>query len=891
MRFERWLGTMPLKIRSLFRRRQLDQELDEEIGYHLERKIAAYVAEGMAPEEARFAALRAFGGVEYRKEDLRDQRGAWGLGWLDSIWQDVRFGLRRLRKQPTFTSLAVLTLALGVGAATTIFSVIHSVLLDPFPYVDADRVVNVQIQDLAVGRSVGRTAFPLPEFLEYQAQSHVFDEVIGGGHEDILMTSGEGAEHFDGGFVTSNTFRFLGVPALVGRGLLPEDAKPGAPPVFVMAYKVWLSRYNLDPTIVGRSFVLNGVPTTLVGVMPPRFTKFAADVWRTVPLDRGNPDINRRAFRLQARLKPGLTLAQAEADLEPIARRLATIYPKNYPNRFVIRVVSWVDSLVVQFRTTLYTLAAAVGLLLLIACSNVANMLLAKATTREKEIAVRVSFGATRWRVIRQMLLESALLALCASAAGWLLAYVGIKSLVPLIPALLLPSEVVIGLNVPVLVFSLALTAVTALLFGSVPAMYAVRRDVVESLKDSSKSADVGSGRGRFRNGLVVVQVALSLVLLVGAGLLMRTLVALQRVDLGFNPDHVLAGRVPLPRGVYDTAAAKQRFFQALLQRLQAMPGVVAASAATGMAAFSWIAAGEVDVPGQAHSERWDAVYQLCSEGYFSTLGVRLARGRTLSNFDVNEAQKVAVVNQTLVNRYFGAANPIGRSIKLTMLQSLPKGAVDNPVFEIVGVIADVKNHGIQDPPMPEVLIPYTITGAFDRGILVKTVGEPGALINSVRREIWAVDRNVALTFTGTLTEYLNLFSYAEPRFTLLLLGVFAGLGLVLAVIGVYSVMTYTVSQRTRELGIRMALGAGRADLVWQVMAMGARLLLVGLVLGVLASFGVTRVISGQLWGVSPQDPSTLIGVVGVLVVAGLAACYLPARKATVIDPMVALRR
>ena len=883
-----FLRTVASGLRSLFGRERVDRELDEELRTYLEMETGEKMKQGMSPKDALRAVRLERGSIEAAKEVVRS------AGWeffVQTCWQDVRYGLRRLLKQPTFTGLAVVTLALGVGAATTIFSLIQNVLLDPFPYVNAERVAVVQIQDVSTVRPGGRTAFPLPEFLEYQEQNHVFEEVIGGGHEDVLLTTAEGPEQFDGAFVTPNTFRFLGVPALVGRGLVPEDGTPGAPPVFVMAHKMWLSRYNLDPTIIGQSFVLNGVPTTLVGIMPPRFTKFAADLWRAVPLDRSNPDVNRRSFRLQARLKPGVTLKQAEADLDPIAHRLAAIFPKNYPNRFVVQVVSWVDMVVVQFRTTLYTLAAAVGLLLLIACSNVGNMLLAKGTTREKEIALRAALGASRWRVIRQLLIESSLLALCGAAVGCLFAYVGIKGLVPLMPITRLPSEVVIGLNVPVLVFGVALSVVTGLLFGLVPALKAARRDVVESLKDSSKGASRGSRGGQLRNALVVIEVALSLVLLVGAGLLMRSVVALQRVDLGLNPDRILVARVPLPRGQYDTAPAKQRFFQTLLERLHALPGVVAASESTGLPISLYGSiAGEIDIPGQTHTERWDAVYELCSEGYFPTLGVRLVRGRTLSNVDVNDARKVVVVNQTLVNRYFGPLNPIGRQVKLTMLQSLPNGAVANATFEIVGVIADVKNRGIQDPAMPEVLIPYTITGAFERGIAVKTAGEPSAMLNSVRREIWAVDHNVALTFAGTLSEYLKLLSYAEPRFSMIILGMFAGLGLILAVIGVYSVIAYSVSQRTHEIGIRMALGAGRADVLWMVVRMGFRLIGVGLVVGLLASFGVTRVIASQLWGVSPHDPFTLVAVVGVVIAAGLVACYVPARKATVVDPIIALR-
>src|SRR5688572_26266349 len=350
------------------------------------------------------------------------------------IPQDVRYGWRGLTRQPGFACLAVPTLALGIGAATTMFSVIHNVLLNPFPYADPQRVVSIQIRDTSSSRPGGRIFFQVPEFLDYQEQNHVFDEVIAGTNEDVLQATGEGTEQFVGGLVSPNMFRFLGVPAVLGRGLIPDDAKPGAPPVFVMAYKMWLSRYNLDPGVLGRTFVLNGVPTTCVGVMPQRFTKLGADLWRPVALSRGDPQIARRFFMFQARLKPDVTFEQATADIEVIARRLAQVYPKNYPKQFAVRIVSWADSIVGQFKTTLYTLAAAVALLLLIGCSNVANMLLARGAVREREIAIRLSLGASRGRVIRQLLVESVMLAIAGAIVGCLFAQGGIKALVLLIP-------------------------------------------------------------------------------------------------------------------------------------------------------------------------------------------------------------------------------------------------------------------------------------------------------------------------------------------------------------------------------------------------------------------------------------------------------------------------
>jgi putative ABC transport system permease protein len=821
---------------------------------------------------------------------------------MQTIWQDVRYGWRGLVRQPGFASLAVLTLALGIGAATTVFSVIQNVLLDPFPYVDADRVVTVQIRDVTSARPGGRNFFQVPEFLELQEQSHVFEEVTGGTNEDVLQATDEGTEQFVGGAVTANNFRFLGVAPVLGRGLTPDDVKPGAPPVFVMSYKMWLGRYNLDPGVLNRTFVLNGVPTICVGVMPARFTKLAADLYRPIVLNRGDPQVNRRFFMFQARLKPGVTFQQAEADVDVIARRLAKEYPDRYPKQFVVRIVGWVDSIVGQFKTTLYTLAAAVGLLLLIACTNVANMLLARGAAREREMAIRLSLGASRLRVVRQLLIESLLLAVLGAVVGCLFAYGGIKALVTLIPEGLIPREAAIRLNVPVLFFSLAIAMCTAILFGLAPALQGAKRDMVEPLKSSGKGVAGGFRRAGLRNAFVVVEVALSLMLLAGAGLLMRSFVNLQRVDLGLNPDNILVARLPLPRGQFGTAAAKQRFFEPLLQRLHALPGVVAATETSTLPPYGGIRS-DVDIPGKPQTEKRLALFQLCSEGYFATLGLRLLRGRTLSREDVTDARRVAVVNQTLVNKFFSpfdtstggargsAEDPIGQRITFNLLATLPDGgAVPDPVFEIVGVISDARNQGIRDPPMPEAFIPYTITGAFERGILVRTATAPEALLNSVRREIWAVDRSVALTNTGTLKGFLTQFSYAEPRFALVLLGIFAGVGLVLVAIGVYSVIAYTVSRQTQEIGLRMALGARRVDVLGMIIRMGLGLVAVGMGIGLLASVAATRVLASQLWNVSPRDPMTLVIAVAVMTLAGLAACYFPARRATRVDPMVALR-
>ena len=808
---------------------------------------------------------------------------------MSTIFQDLKYGLRVMGKSRAFTAAAVTTLGLGIGAATTIFSVIDNVLLNPFPYVDAQRIVMINIHNDADNRPGGRSGFRDAEFLDLQEQNRVFDEVIGGAGRDVLYFNGQGTEQFDGGLVTPNMFRVLGVPALLGRTLLPDDAKPGAPPVFLMAYKLWATRFNSDPNLVGRTFVLNDVPMTLIGVMPPRVTKLGADLWIPIIPDRSVSEQEAHFYMFQAHLKPGVTLRQAQADVNVIAHRLAQIYPKNYPKKFSVQINTWVDNLVGQFRKTLYTLAAAVGLLLLIACSNVANMLLAQGSAREKEMAIRASLGASPMTLIRQLLMESLILAIGGALAGCLLAYAGIKILVRFIPQDTIPHEAVIGINLPVLAFCIALSILTAVLAGLAPALQTAKLDIVERLKDSAGTLSGGFRRGRLRSVLVVAEVALSIVLLAGAGLLMRSFVALQSVDLGLRPDHLLVARLPLPRGQYTTVAAKQQFFGSLLEHLSVLPGVVSATETSTLPPYGGIPT-EIDVSGKTHTEAWQAIFQLVSEGYFRTLGIRQLRGRTLSEEEVNDARKVAVINETLAKKYFGQDDPIGRSLTLKRLATGITPPVPDPVFEIVGIVADAKNSGIQDPPRPEVFIPYTITASFERGIIVRTAQDPLAMLDTLRKQIWSVDRNVALTMTGSLEDYLQRFTYAEPRFSLILLGIFAGIGLVLVTLGVYSLIAYTVSRQTREIGIRVSLGATQGHIHRMVLLMGLRLIAVGAAAGLFLSFGVTRILAHQLWSISSHDPSTLAGVVGVMSLAGLAASYFPARRATKVDPMVALR-
>jgi putative ABC transport system permease protein len=812
---------------------------------------------------------------------------------MGTVGQDLRYALRNLGKSRSFAVVAVLTLALGIGASTAIFSVLDNVLMEPFPYPDASRFMSLQIHDTEQSQPGGRGGFNGPEYVEYAEQNHVFDGVIGSANTDVLYRSGEGSLRFHGSYVTPGTFEFLGMPALFGRVMQPADYEPGAPPVFVLRYKTWMKEFAGDPQIVNRTFVLNGVARTLIGIMPPRFGWGDAEMW--IP-DQPSRAIDTKEYAgafprfwfLLGHLKAGISKKEAEADLGVIATRLASAYPKDYPKHFRLEVQSLADGVVGQFRTTIFIVLAAVGLLLLIGCGNVANLLLARAMTREKEFAVRAALGASRWRLVRQLLVESLILALGGAALGALFAWGGLRFLVALLPQNIIPAEAVIQMNGPVLLFALVLAALTAVVFGLVPALKAAHKDVNEPLRDSTRGSGGGFRHGKLRNAVVVLEVALSLTLLVTAGLLMRSFIALREVHLGLRPDHILVARLPLPLDRYKTAEQVTGFYRPLLLRLKVLPGVADAAETSALPPYGGIPS-DIEILGRTHEEKWNAPFQLCSEGYFSVLKIQFLDGRGFTEAEVAGARKLAVVNQTFAKKYLGNENSIGKRVRILQLADF-QDAVKDPTFEIIGLVADVKNQGLQDPITPEIWVPYTVTGSAFRGVLVRTAGEPLAMLNAVQHEIWATDNNVALTFTGTLEGYINQFSYAGPRFGFFLMGIFAGIGLVLVTIGVYSVLAYTTSCRTQEIGIRMTLGAGSADVLQMVLRMGLRLVGIGVGLGLIASVALGRVIGTQLWGVSAYDPWTLACVPVILLFTGVVACWVPARRAASVDPLVALR-
>ncbi len=807
---------------------------------------------------------------------------------LNWFWQDVRFAVRGIRKDRGFALLAIFALALGIGATTVIFSVIENVLIEPFPYRDANRLALVYVHDLTKPTDFDQSFYTVPEFLDIRDQNHVFEEVMGVAPLDILYQDREGTQQFNGAWVTANSFEFLGMKPLLGRNLVPDDGKPGAPPVFSISYRLWKKQFNGDPSLVGTTLLLNGEARTLIGVMPPRFLLFNDDIWVPIVLNRSDPANQMISLWTLGRLKPGVTLRQTVSDFEVITKGLAKQYPKEYPTKFSVLSKTLTDDVVGHFKGTLYTLLAAVTMLLLIACSNVANLLLARATAREREIAIRTSMGASRGRIIRQLLVESLVLAAGGCLLGCLFAYAGLKGVTAAMPEQTIPVEAVLRLNIPAMLFAVGVTFLTTILCGLAPAIHAVRGDLHGRLKDTGKGVNANFRHGKFRSGLVVSEVALSIVLLVGAGLMMRSLLALQHVELGLNPVNILVARLPLPKGRYETAAQKKLFFSQVLQRVSALPGVIAATETSSLPPYGGPDS-DVVIPGKTHSENWDTMFQLCSEGYFKTMGRHLVRGRLLSETDVDSARPVAVINETLARTYFGKEDPLGQKMKFELFDRLPQSTKDQ-YFEIIGIVADAKNRGLQQSISPEAYLPYTVTGAMERGILIKTAVEPMSMLMNVRREIWSVDRNVALTLTGTLQGYLQQFSYAGPQFGLMLLGIFATVGLVLVAIGVFSVMAYSVSLQTHEIGIRMALGSPASNVLNMVLGKGLRLIGLGIALGVIASVGLTRLVASQFWGVSPNDPLTFVGVIFVLIAVGLAACLVPARRATQVSPLIALR-
>ena len=809
------------------------------------------------------------------------------LFFLENLVSDFLYAIRCIRKDRRVAFVAIFALALGIGSATVMFSVIYSVLFDAFPYRHFQRSVTFRLQNLAnAGGWKNRSFFSPQEFLAFRDQNHVFDEMVAYDEVSVFYDDGKFIRSLgNGAAVTTNTFAYLGVSPLLGRYLTSEDGRPGAPPVFVMNYRLWQAEFGGDPQILGKTFLLNEEIRTLVGIMPPRFDAFGARIWWPEASEVGSGD-------LMGRLKPGVSVEAAAADLDLIAHRLQKVNPKGiYPEKYAIEAETLLDSRVGGFKEKLYVLLAAVLLLLLIACSNVANLLLARATAREKEMALRASMGATRGRLVRQLLVESFVLAAVASTVGCAFAYLGLKMVVALIPADAIPGETVIRMSNPVLLASLGVTILTALVCGLLPALHVVSADLQPRLTGGGQGTGRDFRHGKLRGGLVVIEVALSMVLLVGAGLLMRSFLVLTRVDLGFNPKNVLYFRLSLPSAYDHSRETQNMLTRRLLERMRALPGVTSVSESMLQPPlnYDW---SETIIPGKPHAERWETRFEPCSEGYFQTLGLPLVHGRLFSENDVNGARFVMVVNQTFARQYFANEDPIGQKVKLQVLDRTFLDAPHDTYFETVGVVSDYKTRGYDIPSwqtFPQAFIPYSVQGFSWRTYMVRTVVEPSSLLKTIGQEVRAIDPAVGIGTSGTLEGSLKEF-YRGPQFELATLGAFAGIGLVLVVIGVFSVMAYSVSLRTQEIGIRMALGAQQTNILQMVLLNGFRLVAVGILLGAASSYGLTRLLASQVSGVSPTDPWTFGAVVALVGGVGLAACYSPARRATRVDPLVALR-
>ena len=808
--------------------------------------------------------------------------------WLETLKQDLAYGWRSFRRSPGFVAVALLSLTLGTGATSAIFSVIYGVIIDPYPYAAADHIWMPEVRG-PDGRD-GHT-YTLPELRELQA-SPAFASVMATSVQPVLLTGEFAPESLTGVLVTANAFDFLGVPPLLGRTIQPSDVRGNgdAAPVVVLSHRLWLRLFEGNPGAVGKTLRLNGRPHTIVGVMPPRFGWWTSDgFW--LPLSPARTDVP--WINPIVRLAPGVTAAAAEQQIHAIDRRLAEARPDSFPKQgFTTRLRNYMDVTVAsgEMRTSLNLLLGAVGFLLLIACANVANLQLARGVSRAREIAVRVSIGAGRRRLLRQLLTESVLLSVAGGACGVLFAFGAIRAIVALMPEFYVPNESRVAINLPVLGFSLAVSVVTGIIAGLVPALQASKTDTSQVL-GASRSTGAGGHGARTRSALVIVEVALSVVLLVCASLTVRTFVALQRLDPGLQADRVLLMSVPLAPERYPTRDQRNALARELHDRIRSLPGVDAVS-------FGFPGSGR-PTPFTIAGQHPDASRRLgatiAGADHLRTYGIPLRRGRMFEAVEVERGDRVAVINEAAAALWPAGHDPVGTRLRLEMLEQPPPGTLIDisrgADVTIVGVIANTRNAGLREEPAPVIVLPYSIVGAPQLLLAVRAAtGDPVRLLNPVRAEVRAIDAEQPLGRAITLSEVLGQ-DVVQPRFTMAMFSTFAGLGLVLAAVGIYSVLSFHVSRHTHELGVRMALGAPRRRVLGLMLGMGARLVLAGLGAGLVASVAATRLLRHQLFGVQATDPLAYVAVIPVLGAIAFLACYLPARRAAGVDPMVALRQ
>jgi putative ABC transport system permease protein len=864
-------------LRNSTQKDQMDRELTEEVGSYVELLTEKKMKDGMNERDARRAAMVEVGGVEQVKEEVRASRTGFAI---ETFFQDLRYGMRSLLKKPGFTLTAVIALALGIGANTAIFSVINGVLLRSLAYRDADSIVMVWERNFQRSRS--QNSVSPANFLDWQKQSTSFEQVAASWDTRINLTSGGEPEEIQVQRVSADFFPVLGVPPRLGRSFTRDEDVPGANLIVILSHELWQTRFGGNPAIVGQSITASGRTFTVLGVMPPGFHFLNSQVkaWIPLALDPANDWRKQgRYLRSVARLKSGIQLQQAQAELDGIAKRLERDYP-DYNKGWGVNLVPMHEQIVGDIRPVLLVLLAAVAFVLLIACANVANLLLSRAASRQKELALRAALGAGRTRLIRQMLTESVLLAVMGGALGVFLAYWGIQLLLAFAPDNI-PRLNEITIDPRVLGFTLAVSLLTGLIFGLVPALQSSRPDLSDALKEGVRGSSGGSRV--VRNLFVVAEIALALVLLVGAGLMLRSFFQLHQVKTGFDTDNVLTMRVQLPIAKYPQPQQRAGFFKRAQERLAALPGVKSVGAIsylplTGLASSTvFNLASQPELP---PSESPGTEVRIITPGYFGAMGIPLLKGRTFDERDGADS-RVLVINETLARKFFPGQDPIGQRL---IINWEPKVA-----DEIVGVVGDVKETALQEEPNPAIYWPHPREPYQFMNFVLRAAIDPAHLSAAATKEIHALDPDQPVADIRALDQVVAK-SIARPRFNALLLASFAGVALILASVGIYGVMNYSATQRTHEVGIRMALGATRADIMRLVVGNGMLLTLIGIGIGVAASLMLTRVMASLLFGVTATDVPTFLGVSVVLAAVALIANYIPARRATRVDPVIALR-
>ena len=814
------------------------------------------------------------------------------LALIETLWQDIRYALRGLRKSPGFTAVALLSLALGIGATTAIFSAVYGVLISPYPYARPGEIWAPEIREIK-GENRGISFHRIPDYLEVR-KLPAFSETMATMPETRLLSGDRAPENFQAISVTANAFDFLGVPAILGRTIEPSDLQPnGEPqPVLVLSYGAWQRLFSGSADALGQKLILNDQPFTVIGVMPPRFGWWTNEGgWIVMPEDRRDT----RSAAAIMRLKPGVSARAAEQQLQALHLRLAEQHPDHFPrNGFITVLHNYMDVTVASgaMQKSLQLLFGAVGFLLLIACANVANLQLARATARAHEISVRMAIGAKRWRLVRQLLTESVVLSVSGGALGIGLAIGITKAVTVMMPPDYLPNEARITVNNSVLLFSAAISVLTGILFGLAPALRSSRPDVVDALKEAGRTAGTSSG-GRTRGGLIIAEIALSVILLMGASLTIRGFLQLQAVDPGYQAGRVLMMGVNVAPKRYATYAQRVTFAENIVDGLRTIPGVQSVAIGNGGLPYAGQSSG-YSIEGQAKEESRRLSLNFISSGYARTLGIPLRAGRELTPQEIAHAQPLALINATARKLWPAGINPIGAHVHVDLFDKLPPGLPSAPgvssVFTIVGIVADTRNDGVANPPMPAIYLPYTLIAPTGRTVALRTNMPPMAVLNAVRERVRSLDKDQPLGRPITLEEMLGRET-AMPRFNLALFGFFGLLGLSLAAVGIYSTVSYSVARRTHEIGIRMALGAKPGDVLRLMLTMAGRLLLAGLAVGIAGSLLLFRFVSSEVFRVPGADPVALGGVVLVLTVVALLACMLPARRASQLDPMLALRQ